>query len=83
MSRSWTNGSAAEFARLPDPLTVKSLRCQHFTFTIGQFVVHSSPFSGRWTMERTFENWRNAALGLGLTVAVVGTALAVAFWSAS
>ena len=34
-------------------------------------------------MERTFENWRNAALGLGLTVAVVGTALAVAFWSAS
>ena len=34
-------------------------------------------------MERTFENWRSAALGLGMTAAVVGTALAVAFWAAS
>ncbi len=34
-------------------------------------------------MERTFENWRSAALGLGLTVVVVGTALGIAFWSAS
>jgi hypothetical protein len=34
-------------------------------------------------MERTFENWRTAAVGLGLTVVLVGTALAIAFWSAS
>jgi hypothetical protein len=31
-------------------------------------------------METTFGSWRNAMLGLGLTVAVVGGALAVAFW---
>ncbi len=34
-------------------------------------------------MERTFENWRTAAVGLGLTIVLVGTALAIAFWSAS
>ena len=34
-------------------------------------------------MERTFENWRSAALGLGLTTIVVGAALAIAFWAAS
>lgn len=32
-------------------------------------------------MEHTFgTGWRNAAVGLGLTMAVVATALAVAFW---
>lgn len=30
-------------------------------------------------MESAFGNWRNAVLGLGLTVAVVGGALAAAF----
>ena len=30
-------------------------------------------------MEETFGNWRNAVVGLGLTVVVVGTALALAF----
>ena len=34
-------------------------------------------------MERTFENWRTTVVGLGLTVVVVGTALGIAFWSAS
>ncbi len=31
-------------------------------------------------MESTFGSMRNAIVGLGLTVAVVGGALAVAFW---
>jgi hypothetical protein len=32
-------------------------------------------------MGRSFgENWRNALVGLGLTIAVVGGGLAVAFW---
>jgi len=31
-------------------------------------------------MDSTFGNWRSAVVGLGLTVAVVGGALAVAFW---
>jgi hypothetical protein len=30
-------------------------------------------------MEETFGSWRNAIVGLGLTVIVVGTALALAF----
>ena len=30
-------------------------------------------------MESTFGSWRSAAIGLGLTVVVVGGALAVAF----
>jgi len=30
-------------------------------------------------MDSTFGNWRSAAVGIGLTVAVVGGALAVAF----
>lgn len=30
-------------------------------------------------MDSTFGNWRNAAIGLGLTVAIVGTGLALAF----
>ena len=30
-------------------------------------------------MESTFENWRNVVVGLGLTVAVIGTGLAFAF----
>ena len=30
-------------------------------------------------MENTFGNWRSAFIGLGLTAAVVGTGLAVAF----
>jgi hypothetical protein len=30
-------------------------------------------------MGRTFENWRNAMLGLGLTAAVFGVGLAIAF----
>lgn len=30
-------------------------------------------------MDSTFANWRNAMVGLGLTVAVVGTGLALAF----
>ena len=32
-------------------------------------------------MEETFGSWRNAIVGLGLTVIVVGTALALAFTS--
>ena len=31
-------------------------------------------------MDGTFRGMRNAAMGLGLTVVVFGTALAVAFW---
>ena len=31
-------------------------------------------------MESTFGNWRSAVVGLGLTVAVVGAGLALAFW---
>jgi hypothetical protein len=31
-------------------------------------------------MDSTFGNLRNAIVGLGLTVAVVGGALAAAFW---
>ena len=31
-------------------------------------------------MESTFASWRSAAVGLGLTVAVVGAGLALAFW---
>jgi hypothetical protein len=31
-------------------------------------------------MDSTFSNWRSAAIGLGLTVAVVGAGLAFAFW---
>jgi hypothetical protein len=30
-------------------------------------------------MESTFGNWRNAVVGLGLTVAIVGAGLAIAF----
>lgn len=30
-------------------------------------------------MEGTFSNWRNAMVGLGLTAAVVGAGLAIAF----
>ena len=36
--------------------------------------------SGEVAMETTFGNWRNAAIGLGLTAAIVGTGLALAFW---
>jgi hypothetical protein len=31
-------------------------------------------------MDQTFSNWRNAAIGIGLTAVVVGTGLAVALW---
>lgn len=31
-------------------------------------------------MEGTFGSWRSAALGLGLTIAIVGGGLALAFW---
>jgi hypothetical protein len=31
-------------------------------------------------MDSTFGNWRNTAIGLGLTVAIIGTGLALAFW---
>lgn len=31
-------------------------------------------------MESSFGNWRSAAIGIGLTVAIVGTGLALAFW---
>jgi hypothetical protein len=34
---------------------------------------------GKSSMDQTFGNWRTAVIGLGLTVIVVGTALAVAF----
>lgn len=30
-------------------------------------------------MESSFGNWRNAMLGLGLTAAIIGTGLALAF----
>jgi hypothetical protein len=32
-------------------------------------------------MEETFGSWRNAMVGLGLTVLVVGSALALAFFA--
>jgi hypothetical protein len=35
--------------------------------------------NGEVVMESTFSNWRSAAIGLGLTVAVVGAGLAFAF----
>jgi hypothetical protein len=35
---------------------------------------------GEVIMENTFASWRSAAVGLGLTVAVVGAGLALAFW---
>jgi len=59
----------------------KVLQCQHFTsgappshdtFRVGK--------KGRTAMESAFGNWRNAIVGIGLTVAVVGGALAAAFW---
>ncbi len=31
-------------------------------------------------MDNSSNNWRNAAVGLGLTVLVVGVGLAAAFW---
>lgn len=31
-------------------------------------------------MESTFANWRNAAIGVGLTAVVVGTGLAIALF---
>lgn len=31
-------------------------------------------------MDGTFGNWRSAAIGLGLTVAIVGAGLALAFF---
>ena len=31
-------------------------------------------------MENAFGTWRNTMVGLGLTVVVVGTGLALAFW---
>jgi len=31
-------------------------------------------------MESTFASWRSAALGVGLTIAIVGGGLALAFW---
>lgn len=31
-------------------------------------------------MESTFGSWRTAVVGLGITVAVVGAGLALAFW---
>ena len=30
-------------------------------------------------MDQTFGNWRNAIVGIGLTIAVVGAALAIGF----
>ena len=35
---------------------------------------------GEVSMESTFGNWRSAAIGLGLTLAVVTAGLALAFW---
>lgn len=31
-------------------------------------------------MDKAFGNWRSTAIGLGLTVAIVGAGLALAFW---
>ena len=31
-------------------------------------------------MESAFGSWRSTAIGLGLTVAIVSTGLALAFW---
>jgi hypothetical protein len=31
-------------------------------------------------MESTFGSWRSTVVGLGLTVAIVGAGLALAFW---
>lgn len=36
--------------------------------------------NGEAFMESTFGSWRSAALGLGLTIAIVGGGLALAFW---
>ena len=31
-------------------------------------------------MDSTFGKWRNTAIGLGLTIAILGAGLALAFW---
>ncbi len=31
-------------------------------------------------MDKSFDNWRSAALGLGLTAVVFGAGLAIALW---
>src|SRR6185437_6909596 len=60
----------------------KSLTSQHFTSPQGALLWYKSTrgLKGRNAMESSFGNWRSAAIGLGLTVAIVGTGLALAFW---
>lgn len=63
-----------------DFVTPKYLTRQDFTPTQGDFVLSlDSGTQGRGAMESTFGNWRSAAVGLGLTVVVVGAGLAFAF----
>jgi hypothetical protein len=53
---------------------------QHFTFDGERSVIDMCRgLEGEISMEETFGNWRNAAVGLGLTIIVIGTALALAF----
>jgi hypothetical protein len=58
----------------------KPLQCQHFTSEAKRF--HGNGRLGKRgvaNIESTFGNWRSAVVGIGLTVAVVGGALAAAF----
>lgn len=58
----------------------KLLTRQHFTCARGQFVLQAVLGAKRGEiMESSFGNWRSAAIGLGLTVVVVGAGLAFAF----
>ena len=58
----------------------KSLTRQDFTWFAKQSMLYvGGGTQGRLVMESTFANWRNAMVGVGLTVAVVGAGLAIAF----
>lgn len=47
----------------------------------GKRICYVSPGDkGEAYMENTFGSWRSAAVGLGLTIAIVGGGLALAFW---
>jgi hypothetical protein len=58
----------------------KPFKRQHFTSRIwAKDGKKKSAWEGR-TMDNSINTWRNAAVGLGLTVLVVGAGLAAAFW---
>ena len=62
-------------------IIAKLLQCQHFTSVVERLhVILASGKRGVRSMESAFGNWRSAIVGIGLTVAVVGGALAAALW---